>query len=98
MPRIQKDQPPRHWFIRLARLHMPNCVYAETARTAVTVMEKALKAGSMHLSNESIIVVLAVGPVAGWLAGRIVRGAGFSLIGDIARSSARSSATGCCLA
>ena len=38
----------------------------------------------MHLSNESIIVILAVGLVAGWLAGKIVRGAGFGLIGDIA--------------
>jgi uncharacterized membrane protein YeaQ/YmgE (transglycosylase-associated protein family) len=37
----------------------------------------------MHLSNESIIVILRVGLVAGWLAGKIVRGAGFGLIGDI---------------
>jgi uncharacterized membrane protein YeaQ/YmgE (transglycosylase-associated protein family) len=37
----------------------------------------------MHLSNESIIVILVVGLVAGWLAGKIVRGAGFGLIGDI---------------
>ena len=37
----------------------------------------------MHLSNESIIVILLVGLVAGWLAGKIVRGAGFGLIGNI---------------
>ena len=37
----------------------------------------------MHLSNESIIVILLVGLVAGWLAGKIVRGAGFGVIGDI---------------
>jgi uncharacterized membrane protein YeaQ/YmgE (transglycosylase-associated protein family) len=37
----------------------------------------------MHLSNESNIVILLVGLVAGWLAGKIVRGAGFGLIGDI---------------
>jgi uncharacterized membrane protein YeaQ/YmgE (transglycosylase-associated protein family) len=37
----------------------------------------------MYLSNESIIVILVVGLVAGWLAGKIVRGAGFGLIGDI---------------
>ena len=37
----------------------------------------------MHLSNESIVVILIVGLVAGWLAGKIVRGAGFGLIGDI---------------
>lgn len=38
----------------------------------------------MHLSNESIIVILVVGLIAGWLAGKIVRGAGFGVIGDIA--------------
>jgi uncharacterized membrane protein YeaQ/YmgE (transglycosylase-associated protein family) len=37
----------------------------------------------MHLSNQSLLVILAVGLVAGWLAGRLVRGAGFGLIGDV---------------
>jgi uncharacterized membrane protein YeaQ/YmgE (transglycosylase-associated protein family) len=37
----------------------------------------------MVLSNESIIVILFVGLVAGWLAGQIVRGTGFGIIGDI---------------
>jgi uncharacterized membrane protein YeaQ/YmgE (transglycosylase-associated protein family) len=32
---------------------------------------------------ESLIVMLAVGLVAGWLAGQIVKGGGFGLIGDI---------------
>ena len=35
------------------------------------------------MSGESILIVLIVGAVAGWLAGLIVRGAGFGLIGDI---------------
>jgi uncharacterized membrane protein YeaQ/YmgE (transglycosylase-associated protein family) len=38
---------------------------------------------TMHLSNESLLVILVVGLVAGWLAGKIVRGAGFGLIGDL---------------
>jgi uncharacterized membrane protein YeaQ/YmgE (transglycosylase-associated protein family) len=38
----------------------------------------------MYLSSESIIVILFVGLVAGWLAGKIVRGTGFGIIGDIA--------------
>jgi uncharacterized membrane protein YeaQ/YmgE (transglycosylase-associated protein family) len=38
----------------------------------------------MYLSGESILVILLVGLVAGWLAGKIVRGTGFGLIGDIA--------------
>jgi len=37
----------------------------------------------MNLSNESLIVILLVGIVAGWLAGQIVRGGGFGLIGDL---------------
>ena len=37
----------------------------------------------MHFSDQGILVILLVGLVAGWLAGKIVRGAGFGLIGDI---------------
>ncbi len=37
----------------------------------------------MHISNEGILVVLFVGLVAGWLAGKIARGTGFGIIGDI---------------
>ena len=37
----------------------------------------------MYLSNESLLVILFVGIVAGWLAGKVVRGAGFGLIGDL---------------
>ena len=37
----------------------------------------------MVLSNESIVVILFVGLIAGWLAGKIVRGTGFGIIGDI---------------
>ena len=37
----------------------------------------------MMLSNEGLLVILFVGLIAGWLAGKIVRGAGFGIIGDI---------------
>ncbi len=37
----------------------------------------------MTLSNESLLVILLVGIVAGWLAGKIVRGAGFGLLGNL---------------
>ena len=37
----------------------------------------------MYMSTESIIVILIVGIVAGWLAGKVVRGTGFGLIGDL---------------
>ena len=35
------------------------------------------------MSNESLGVILLVGLVAGWLAGQIVRGTGFGIIGDL---------------
>ena len=38
----------------------------------------------MHISNESLLAILVVGLIAGWLAGKFVQGAGFGLIGDIA--------------
>src|SRR5437899_2132547 len=37
----------------------------------------------MHMSNESLLVILLVGVVAGWLAGKIVRGTGFGILGDL---------------
>ena len=37
----------------------------------------------MYISSESLIVILFVGLVAGWLAGKIVRGTGYGIIGDI---------------
>jgi uncharacterized membrane protein YeaQ/YmgE (transglycosylase-associated protein family) len=41
------------------------------------------RGGLMQMSNEGILVILFVGLVAGWLAGKIVRGTGFGIIGDI---------------
>jgi uncharacterized membrane protein YeaQ/YmgE (transglycosylase-associated protein family) len=38
----------------------------------------------MQMSTESIVVVILVGIIAGWLAGKVVRGTGFGLIGDLA--------------
>jgi uncharacterized membrane protein YeaQ/YmgE (transglycosylase-associated protein family) len=35
------------------------------------------------MTLEAIIVILIIGAVAGWLAGQIVRGMGFGLIGNI---------------
>ena len=37
----------------------------------------------MNLSNESLLVIVIVGVIAGWLAGKIVDGGGFGLIGDL---------------
>ena len=37
----------------------------------------------MNMSAEGILVILIVGIVAGWLAGKVVRGTGFGLVGDL---------------
>jgi uncharacterized membrane protein YeaQ/YmgE (transglycosylase-associated protein family) len=37
----------------------------------------------MRLSNESLLVIILVGLIAGWLAGQVMRGSGFGLIGDL---------------
>jgi uncharacterized membrane protein YeaQ/YmgE (transglycosylase-associated protein family) len=38
---------------------------------------------AMHLSNESLFVIILVGLIAGWLAGQVMRGSGFGLVGDL---------------
>ena len=37
----------------------------------------------MYLSSESLLIILLVGLIARWLAGQIVQGTGFVLIGDL---------------
>jgi uncharacterized membrane protein YeaQ/YmgE (transglycosylase-associated protein family) len=37
----------------------------------------------MKMSSESLLVILFVGLVAGWLAGQIVQGTGYGLVGDV---------------
>jgi uncharacterized membrane protein YeaQ/YmgE (transglycosylase-associated protein family) len=37
----------------------------------------------MHLSSQGLLVIIVVGIVAGWLAGRVMEGGGFGLIGDL---------------
>lgn len=37
----------------------------------------------MHMSVESLLIILLIGAIAGWLAGKIVQGTGFGLVGDI---------------
>jgi uncharacterized membrane protein YeaQ/YmgE (transglycosylase-associated protein family) len=39
--------------------------------------------GGNGMSGESILVILLVGLVAGWLAGQIVRGTGYGIVADI---------------
>jgi uncharacterized membrane protein YeaQ/YmgE (transglycosylase-associated protein family) len=47
------------------------------------VMLRQTRGGDINMSGESLLVVLFVGLVAGWLAGQFVQGTGFGLIGDL---------------
>jgi hypothetical protein len=37
----------------------------------------------MHMSGDSLLIILLVGLIAGWLAGQIVQGTGFGILGDL---------------
>ena len=37
----------------------------------------------MYMSSESLLIILVVGLITGWLAGQIIQGTGFGLIGDL---------------
>jgi uncharacterized membrane protein YeaQ/YmgE (transglycosylase-associated protein family) len=37
----------------------------------------------MHIDPNSLIIWLLIGAVAGWLAGLVMKGGGFGLVGDI---------------
>ena len=37
----------------------------------------------MRVSSESLLIILVVGLAAGWLAGRIIQGTGFGIVGDL---------------
>jgi uncharacterized membrane protein YeaQ/YmgE (transglycosylase-associated protein family) len=37
----------------------------------------------MNMSTESLLVIICVGIVAGWIAGQIVQGTGFGILGDL---------------
>jgi uncharacterized membrane protein YeaQ/YmgE (transglycosylase-associated protein family) len=43
----------------------------------------SLEDTKMHMSNESLLIILGVGLIAGWLAGQIVQGTGFGIVGDL---------------
>jgi len=45
---------------------------------------RLLEIGEHIMSAETLLIILFVGLVAGWLAGQIVRGTGFGLVADIA--------------
>jgi uncharacterized membrane protein YeaQ/YmgE (transglycosylase-associated protein family) len=51
--------------------------------TMEVCMMRGIGGMPMSLSNQSLLVIIVVGIVAGYLAGRVMRGGGFGLIGDL---------------
>jgi uncharacterized membrane protein YeaQ/YmgE (transglycosylase-associated protein family) len=43
----------------------------------------SLEDTKLHISNESLLIIFGVGLIAGWLAGQIVQGTGFGIVGDL---------------
>src|SRR5690348_16371728 len=41
------------------------------------------KRGGRNMSGQGILVILLVGLIAGWLAGKVVRGTGYGVVADI---------------
>ena len=50
---------------------------------SATTVRRVVEWEEMTMSNESILVILLVGLIAGWLAGQIVKGTGYGLVADI---------------
>src|SRR5579872_1226565 len=42
-----------------------------------------IRTQNMNISGETLLVILAIGIAAGWLAGQIVQGTGLGLVGDL---------------
>jgi uncharacterized membrane protein YeaQ/YmgE (transglycosylase-associated protein family) len=49
-------------------------------RETVTIVPEGI---AMHMSGESLIIILLIGLAAGWLAAEFVEGTGFGLVGDV---------------
>ena len=44
----------------------------------------SIREATMYISGQGLLIMLLVGLIAGWLAGKLVAGGGFGLIADIA--------------
>jgi uncharacterized membrane protein YeaQ/YmgE (transglycosylase-associated protein family) len=52
-------------------------------RQSALSTDNLVEANIMHLSSQGLLVIIIVGIIAGWLAGRVMDGGGFGLIGDL---------------
>jgi uncharacterized membrane protein YeaQ/YmgE (transglycosylase-associated protein family) len=57
-------------------------IFLSLATTRVTLLMQ-LKDTKMYMSGDSLLIIMVVGLLAGWLAGEIVQGTGFGIVGDL---------------
>jgi uncharacterized membrane protein YeaQ/YmgE (transglycosylase-associated protein family) len=61
--------------------------YAEALKLdtaeALVARRRASSGRNQNMSLEALLIFLVIGLIAGWLAGQIMRGGGFGLVGDI---------------
>jgi uncharacterized membrane protein YeaQ/YmgE (transglycosylase-associated protein family) len=57
-------------------------IFLSLATTHVTLLMQ-LKDTKMYMSGDSLLIIMVVGLLAGWLAGEIVQGTGFGIVGDL---------------
>jgi uncharacterized membrane protein YeaQ/YmgE (transglycosylase-associated protein family) len=69
-------------FKAAVRSRLVNLIQTAASQSVMLLSGKP-RGHKMHMSSESLLVILFVGLVAGWLAGQIVQGTGFGLIGDL---------------
>jgi uncharacterized membrane protein YeaQ/YmgE (transglycosylase-associated protein family) len=48
------------------------------------LLPRAASGGAQQMPAETLLIILLIGAIAGWLAGQIVQGTGFGLVADIA--------------
>jgi uncharacterized membrane protein YeaQ/YmgE (transglycosylase-associated protein family) len=65
----------------MSQIGEPSFLHWRTSRRSPIV--RPLGWEDTEMSNESILVILLVGLIAGWLAGKIVRGTGYGIVADI---------------
>jgi uncharacterized membrane protein YeaQ/YmgE (transglycosylase-associated protein family) len=61
---------------------MRSAPYATTRNRMTASVPRCLE-GEQHMAIEALIIWLVIGAAAGWLAGQIMKGGGFGLVGDI---------------
>lgn len=66
--------------LRYARPSLTDRSRPQPAGETVTIVPEG---SAMHLSGESLIAILLIGLVAGWLAAEFVQGTGLGLAGDM---------------